>query len=120
MSNLVSALCAISTVASVFIGLGALVLGLVGGYFATYAINTKKMAKGKANAVKIIEEAYAEAKTVKKEAILEAKEEIVKLKQDVDRELKERRIELQKTEDRLSQKEDFIDKKDLNLDKKQE
>lgn len=120
MSNMFNALCAISTVASVFIGLGALLLGVVGGYFLTYLINTKKMAKGKANAVKIIEEAYAEAKTVKKEAILEAKEEIVKLKQDADRELKERRVELQKTEDRLTQKEDFIDKKDLNLDKKQE
>ena len=120
MSNMFNALCAISTVASVFIGLGALLLGVVGGYFLTYLINIKKMAKGKANAVKIIEEAYAEAKTVKKEAILEAKEEIVKLKQDADRELKERRVELQKTEDRLTQKEDFIDKKDLNLDKKQE
>ena len=120
MSNMINALCAISTVASVFIGLGTLVLGLVGGYFGTRLINTKKMAQGKANAVKIIEEAYAEAKTVKKEAILEAKEEIVKLKQEADKELKERRVELQKTEDRLSQKEDFIDKKDLNLDKKQE
>ncbi len=120
MSNFVSALCAVNVVASVFIGLGALIIGLVGGYFGTYLINTKKMAKGKANAVKIIEEAYAEAKTVKKEAILEAKEEIHKLRVDFDKEVKDRRAELQKTEDRLSQKEDFIDKKDLNLDKKQE
>ena len=120
MSNFISALCAVNPVASVFIGLGALVLGLVGGYFGTYFINTKKMAKGKANAVKILEEAYAEAKTVKKEAILEAKEEIHKLRQDFDKEVKDRRVELQKTEDRLTQKEEFIDKKDLNLDKKQE
>ena len=33
MSNMFNALCAISTVASVFIGLGALLLGIVGGYF---------------------------------------------------------------------------------------
>ena len=57
MGNVISALCAVSAVASVFIGLGALILGLVGGYFGTYFINTKKMAKGKANAVKILEEA---------------------------------------------------------------
>ncbi len=120
MSNMFSALCASNVIASVFIGIGALVTGLVIGYFGTYFINTKKMAKGKANAVKILEEAYAEAKTVKKEAILEAKEEIHKLRQDFDKEVKDRRIELQKTEDRLTQKEDFIDKKDLNLDKKQE
>ncbi len=120
MSNVVNALCASNVIASVFIGIGALVAGLVVGYFGTYFINTKKMAKGKAHAVKILEEAYAEAKTVKKEAILEAKEEIHKLRQDFDKEVKDRRIELQKTEDRLTQKEDFIDKKDLNLDKKQE
>ena len=120
MSNMFSALCASNVIASVFIGIGALVTGLVIGYFGTYFINTKKMAKGKANAVKILEEAYAEDKTVKKEAILEAKEEIHKLRQDFDKEVKDRRIELQKTEDRLTQKEDFIDKKDLNLDKKQE
>ena len=120
MGNFISALCAVNAVASVFIGLGALLVGLIGGYWGTYLINTKKMAKGKANAVKILEEAYAEAKTVKKEAILEAKEEIHKLRQDFDKEVKDRRVELQKTEDRLTQKEEFIDKKDLNLDKKQE
>lgn len=120
MSNFISALCAVNAVASVFIGLGALVLGLVGGYFGTYFINTKKMSKGKQKAVKILEEAYAEAKTVKKEAILEAKEEIHKQRLEFDKEVKDRRNELQKSEDRLTQKEEFIDKKDLNLDKKQE
>ena len=120
MNNFISALCAVSTIVSVFIGIGALIVGIVGGYFATYLINTKKMAKGKQKAVKILEEAYAEAKTVKKEAILEAKEEIHKQRLEFDKEVKDRRLELQRTEDRLSQKEDFIDKKDLNLDKKQE
>ncbi len=120
MNNFISALCAVSTIVSVFIGIGALIVGVVGGYFATYLINTKKMARGKQKAVKILEEAYAEAKTVKKEAILEAKEEIHKQRLEFDKEVKDRRLELQRTEDRLSQKEDFIDKKDLNLDKKQE
>ncbi len=120
MSNFISALCAVGTIASIFIGLGALIVGLAGGYGLTYLINTKKMARGKQKAVKILEDAYAEAKTVKKEAILEAKEEIHKQRLEFDQEVKDRRIELQKTEDRLTQKEEFIDKKDLNLDKKQE
>ena len=97
MSNLVNALCAVDTVASIFIGIGSLILGLVGGFYATYFFNKKKIAKGKSTAVKIIEEAYAEAKTVKKEAILEAKEEVHKLRQDFDKEVKERRTELQKS-----------------------
>ncbi|MBQ3493867.1 MAG: ribonuclease Y [Clostridia bacterium] len=119
MSNLVNALCA-STIASIFIGIGALAVGLVVGFFSTQFFNKKKIAKGKSTAVKIIEDAYAEAKTVKKEAILEAKEEVHKLRQDFDKEVKDRRTELQKSEDRISQKEEFIDKKDLYLDKKQE
>lgn len=119
MSNLVNALCAVSTIASVFISIGALIIGAVVGFYSTNLFNSKKVAKGKSTAVKIIEEAYAEAKTVKKEAILEAKEETLKLKQDFDKEIKERRVEIQKSEDRIVQKESFIDQKDLYLEKKQ-
>ncbi len=36
MNNFISALCAVSTIASVFIGLGSLIVGIVGGYFATH------------------------------------------------------------------------------------
>lgn len=107
-------------VASLLIGLGTLLLGLVAGYWGHQLILNKKIDKSKNSAVKIIEDAYAEAKTVKKEAILEAKEEVHKLREDFDIEVKNRRDELKKSEDRLVQREEFIDKKDLYLDKKQE
>ena len=105
---------------SVFVGLGAALIGIVAGYFINMLVNNGKIGKSKTTAAKIIEEAYQEAKTVKKEAVFEAKEEVHKLKAECEQELKERRAELQKAEDRLTQKEQFIDKKDLFLEKKQE
>ncbi|MGI5842494.1 MAG: ribonuclease Y [Christensenellales bacterium] len=110
----------VSGIGAVFIGLGALVIGLVIGFILTKIVNTKKIGNSKTTAAKIIEEAYAEAKTVKKEAVLEAKEEIHKMRDEFEKEAKDRKLELAKAEDRLVQKEQFIDKKDLFLEKKQE
>ena len=109
-----------SALVSVFVGIGAAAIGIVAGFFIFKLINAGKIGKSKSTAAKIIEEAYQEAKSVKKEAMLEAKEEVHKLRDECDNELKERRAELQKAEDRLTQKEQFIDKKDLFLEKKQE
>ena len=81
---------------------------------------SKKTNKNKAQALKIIEEAYAEAKTVKKEALQEAKEEVQNLRLEFEKEQKEKKLEVQKTEDRILQREEFIDKKELALDKKAE
>lgn len=105
---------------SVFVGIGAAVIGVIAGIFIAKFTISNKIGKSKATAAKIIEEAYQEAKTVKKEAVLEAKEEVHKLRNDFDKEQKDRRAELQRAEDRLTQKEQFIDKKDLFLEKKQE
>ena len=104
----------------VLISLAAVALGIGGGIFLDRFVVSKSLAKNKTNAVKIIEDAYAEAKTVKKEAILEAKEEAHKVKEEVEREVKDRRGELQKTEERIMQKEENLDKKELALDKKTE
>ena len=78
----------------------------------------KRTKKTKEDVAKILENAYAEAKTAKKEAILEAKEEVQALKAKCDAEIAERRNEIMKTENRISQKEDFIIKKEEGLDKK--
>ena len=82
--------------------------------------NLKKCKKSKTNAVKIIEDAYAEAKTIKKEAMLESKEQTQKLKEDADAEIKERRQEIARQEERLNQREEFIEKKELSIDKRTE
>lgn len=113
-------LSAVSVLVTTLSALGTAILGVIGGFFITKFVISQKTHKNKASAVKILEDAYAEAKTVKKEAILEAKEELHKLRSEFDKEVKERRSEIQRAEDRILQKENFIEKKDLALDKKQE
>ena len=117
----ITTLCAVVTPAiAVVIALACFAVGIGGGIGLYKLIATKKLGKSKSNAVRIIEEAYAEAKTIKKEASLEAKEASHKYREDVENELKERRAEIQKSEDRLSEREKFIENKELTLDRKSE
>ncbi len=105
---------AIVSVISIVLFLVGLGLGLVG--YRLYSV--KKAEKNKSNAIKIIEDAYAEAKTIKKEALLESKENAQKLKEEVEQEVKERRNEVVKLEERLNQREEYIEKKEQAVDKK--
>ena len=116
----ISMICALSPAIAVVIGIAALVVGIAGGALLYRLIATKKLGKSKSNAVKIIEEAYAEAKAIKKEAIVESKEESLKLREQVENEVKERRNEVAKLEERLNQREQFIEKKELSVDKRAE
>ena len=102
------------------IAIACLIAGLLLGGGAIILYANKKMQKNKSNAVKIIEDAYAEAKTIKKEAMLESKELAQKAKDEVDEEVKNRRQEAVKLEERLNQREEFIEKKELSLDKRTE
>ena len=99
----------------------SIVLFIVGtgvGLLIYKIYSSKKLQKNKTNAIKIIEDAYAEAKTIKKEAILECKENAQKLKDEVEVEVKERRAEVVKLEERLNQREEYIEKKEQAVDKK--
>ncbi len=102
------------------IAIVCLIAGLLIGGGAIILYTNKKMQKNKSNAVKIIEDAYAEAKTIKKEAMLESKELAQKAKDEADEEVKNRRQEAVKLEERLNQREEFIEKKELSLDKRTE
>lgn len=82
------ALLSVSSLAASLIGVGCGIAGIAIGIFAAYFILSRKIGKTKTKAAKIIEEAYAEAKTAKKEAILEAKEEVHKLRVDSTKKLK--------------------------------
>ena len=104
--------------AGVISGVIALVVGLLVGAFVYKILLNKKIGNSKSNAVKIIEEAYAEAKSIKKESVLEAKEEAQKIKDEANNEAKERRGELQKQEERLDQREEYLTKKETLLDTK--
>ena len=106
-------------VASV-VSVACFIVGFLIGGIIIRVLKLKKMQKSKTNAVKIIEDAYAEAKTIKKEALLETKEQGQKLKEELDAEIKERRQEITKQEERLNQREEFIEKKELSIDKRTE
>lgn len=94
----------------------ALVVGGAIGFVLNKFLVTNKINKSKATASRIVQDALNEAKTMKKEAILEAKEEAHKLKVDCDNELRDRRFEVQKIEDRIIQKEEAIDRKQELID----
>ena len=112
-------LMALSTpVVSIIVGVVCVLIAVPAGMFLNSVISKKKADKNKATAANIIQEALAEAKTVKKEAVLEAKDEVLKLKNECDAELKERRAEIQKAENRIVQREDFITKREMMLDSK--
>ena len=69
----------LNVVTTVCFSVGSLIVGAVAGYFVFNFFASKKLNKSKNTALKIIEDAYAEAKTIKKEASIEAKEEAQKL-----------------------------------------
>lgn len=112
----------------VAIGLGvAFGIVLVAAAVVTFLFvrHTRKTAKAKKElgeaserAQKMIADAQAECKALKKEAILEAKEQELKLRNDFERESKEKKAELAKQEQRLTQREDNLDKREDSLTKK--
>ena len=97
-----------------------LVVALPLGYFARVFVQRKSAGKSREAAKNIVQEALAEAKTYKKEAVLEAKDEVLRLKTECDIELKERRAEMQRSENRIIQREESLDKKEDAIDAKLE
>lgn len=111
----------LSTVVScVITGIICLLIAFPVGMFLNILFSKKKNEKSKKTAANIIQDALNEAKTVKKEALIDAKDEILKLKNECDTELRERRAEIQKTENRIIQREDFINQREISLDSKSE
>lgn len=108
------------TVLLIVLPIAALLIGLGVGYIINAQIVKSKIGSATATADKIIKDANMEAKTIKKEAILEAKEEVHKLRTDFDKEVKERRNEIQRTESRIIQKEEYLDKKKETIERKLE
>lgn len=78
----------------------------------------KELGDASERAQKMVADAQAECKALKKEAILEAKEQELKLRNDFERESKEKKAELAKQEQRLTQREDNLDKREDSLTKK--
>ncbi len=120
MTSSIFLLAAVETVVAIVIALGAFIAGGAAGYFVYRFISNKQIGSAKQEAARIKEEASSEAKTLRKEALLEAKEEQHRIRNDLDKELRERRGEIQKIESRLNQKEEFLDKKEESIEKSKE
>lgn len=107
-----------NTVLYIFLPIIGIIVGGIASVIIYTFITKKKMGNAKQLANKMVEEAIAEAKTLRKEAILEAKEEVHKQRLEFDKEIKDRRGEVLRSEQRIVQKEESLDKKEESLDKK--
>jgi len=96
-----------------------LIVGIVVGYLVRKSIAEAKISSAEDLAKQIVDEAYRNADSAKKEALLEAKEEGHEFRRQVEDELRERRLEIQKQEERLMQKEDLLDKKSVTFDQRE-
>ena len=99
------------------------VVGAVLAFLLTFVL-VRKDFKNKHGSYKemkdrLIAEAMAESKNIRKEAILEAKEQELKLRSEFERECKEKRTELQRLENKLNQKDENITKKGEELTRQQ-
>ncbi|MBR7159537.1 MAG: DUF3552 domain-containing protein, partial [Clostridia bacterium] len=108
----------VSPVVTIIIAIASIIVGGLIGFFTYRYFSINRMKTSKAHADKIIEDAHIEAKTYRKESILETKEEIHKLRAELDKEIATRRSEIQRVEMRLDQREDSLDKKEENLNRR--
>lgn len=99
----------------VIVVVAAVVVALVGGYLIGSLVKKisekKKVSSAKSQVAKIIEEAEAQARTIKKEAELEGKDILLKSKVQFDKETQEKQKELQSLEKRLTAREENLEKK---------
>ena len=100
--------------------IGAVIIGLVIGYFLRRYIGEGKIGGAEEFAQKILEDAEKDGEARKKELLLEGKEEIHDLRMEAEREARDRRNEVQNHEKRVLNKEENLDKKAENLEKKEE
>ena len=110
----------IQTWVAIVIGAGALVVGILAGFFVRRAIGEAKIGSAEQEAKRILEESKKEAESKKKDLLLEAKEEALRVRNETERDLKERRGEISRTERRLTQKEENLDHKTEVLEQKSE
>ncbi len=107
----------LTIVISVIVALG---VGAGAGFVLNKVLYNKKVESSKAQANKILEDAYAQAKNIKQQQLKQTTDEINLLKSTFEAENRERREEAKRSEERISLREANLDKKEENLDKKLE
>lgn len=106
-------------VVTIILVLITIIAGLYGGLAIAKKRHERDIDNANNSAAAILKKAHQDAKTAKKEALLEAREENHKYRTDVENELKDRRAEVQKQEDRLLQREEALDRKDNTFEKRE-
>ena len=102
-----------SAVVGVISGVVALIIGAAVGIVVYKFVIDKKLGNAQAEAARILEDSRQEAKSMRKEALIEAKEEQHRLRTEVDREVRERRAEVQKLEQRVAAREEALTRKEV-------
>lgn len=95
------------------------VVGLSGGIFISFYINSKRLNSSVKEAEKILEKAKKDAEKTKRDFLFEAKEEAHKIKLENEKDIKEKKEELKLSEDRLMQRENNMDKRDELFQKRE-
>ena len=116
----ISTFCAISVPVFVIVMIVMLAVGIIAGIVINIVISNKKLNNTKNQATKILEDAYAQAKSIKLEQVNKTNEEINILKSSFERENQERREQFSKSEERLTLREQNLIKKEEVLEKKTE
>jgi len=123
----VSIILAIPIEVAILVGIAALALGLVIGYFVLRVVSERKVNSATERAKRAAEEARTEAERIRRDAEIAAKEEVYRKKEEFDRETDEKRKELANIEKRVTKREDILDKKidifnkkEKQLDEKEE
>ena len=93
-----------------------LLAGLIGGGSVAYYVQNILLKKKKEQ---IVNDAEAEAESIKKEKLLQAKEQFFKLKEDHDASVKEKDRRLQSLEDKVKSKENTLSQKIEELGRKE-
>ena len=98
----------------------SLIIGILAGVFFRKKIVESRVDSIEKYSKKILAEAQKEAKTIKKEAALQAKDTLYQMKIEFEKETKGNRKQLLIQEKRLYHKEENIDRKTEQLEKKEE
>ncbi|MFQ6041769.1 MAG: ribonuclease Y, partial [Candidatus Poribacteria bacterium] len=96
------------------------ILGLVVGYLAHKIVSRIYTGAAKKQVRAILDEAYENAESIKKEMIIQSKEEALQRQIELDKEVRERRAEINRLEQRIIAKEESLDAKFETIDKRHE
>lgn len=114
---------AISPFICISIGVGALLLGVVGGVFFQLFLarskSSKMLSSAKRESKELIEKAETDAQVIRQNAEVETKENTILQLKELDRETRKRNSELQRLEDRLLKREEILAGKESLFDKRE-